>query len=116
MYKKASRQKSCLSFQGKLTSFEQKKMPKVRRSRKPPPEGWELIEPTLDELDQKMREGKFNPSNIAGFSCVLSLMSYISLLNRLLFCNFLVLQLRQNHMKGNERQSPCGLYLGNNAP
>lgn len=32
-------------------------MPKVRRSKKPPPEGWELIEPTLDELDQKMREG-----------------------------------------------------------
>lgn len=35
-------------------------MPKVRRSKKPPPEGWELIEPTLDELDQKMREGKKN--------------------------------------------------------
>lgn len=34
-------------------------MPKVRRSKKAPPEGWELIEPTLDELDQKMREGKF---------------------------------------------------------
>ena len=33
-------------------------MPKVRRSKKRPPEGWELIEPTLDELDQKMREGK----------------------------------------------------------
>lgn len=33
-------------------------MPKVRRSRKPPPDGWELIEPTLDELDQKMREGE----------------------------------------------------------
>ena len=32
-------------------------MPKVRRSKKPPPEGWELIEPTLDELDAKMREG-----------------------------------------------------------
>lgn len=32
-------------------------MPKVKRSRKPPPDGWELIEPTLDELDQKMREG-----------------------------------------------------------
>ncbi len=32
-------------------------MPKVRRSKKRPPEGWELIEPTLDELDQKMREG-----------------------------------------------------------
>lgn len=34
-------------------------MPKVKRSRKPPPDGWELIEPTLDELDQKMREGLF---------------------------------------------------------
>lgn len=32
-------------------------MPKVRRSRKSPPEGWELIEPTLEELEQKMREG-----------------------------------------------------------
>ena len=32
-------------------------MPKVRRSKKAPPEGWELIEPTLDELDAKMREG-----------------------------------------------------------
>lgn len=37
---------------------KQSKMPKVKRSRKPPPDGWELIEPTLDELDQKMREGK----------------------------------------------------------
>lgn len=34
-------------------------MPKVKRSRKPPPDGWELIEPTLDELDQKMREGEW---------------------------------------------------------
>ena len=33
-------------------------MPRVRRSRKRPPEGWELIEPTLDELDQKMREAE----------------------------------------------------------
>ena len=35
-------------------------MPKVhvRRSRKPAPDEWELIEPTLDELDQKMREGE----------------------------------------------------------
>ena len=53
-------------------------MPKVRRSRKPPPEGWELIEPTLDELDQKMREG----NNIVGFRALsetleLSLMSSI---------------------------------------
>jgi len=33
-------------------------MPKVKRTRKPPPDGWELIEPTLDELDGKMREGE----------------------------------------------------------
>ena len=33
-------------------------MPKVRRSKKKPPEGWEMIEPTLEEIDQKMREGK----------------------------------------------------------
>jgi bud site selection protein 31 len=33
-------------------------MPKVRRSRKKTPEGWELIEPTLEELDQKMREAE----------------------------------------------------------
>ena len=38
-------------------------MPKVRlgatRSRrKPPPEGWELIEPTLEELEGKMREAE----------------------------------------------------------
>lgn len=34
-------------------------MPKVRRSKKSPPEGWELIEPTLEELEQKMREGNY---------------------------------------------------------
>lgn len=39
-------------------------MPKVKRSRKPPPDGWELIEPTLDELDQKMREGKFGNGSL----------------------------------------------------
>lgn len=35
-------------------------MPKIRRSRKKPPDGWELIEPTLEELEQKMREGTYN--------------------------------------------------------
>lgn len=39
-------------------------MPKVRRSRKQPPDGWELIEPTLEELEQKMREGRFRNSVI----------------------------------------------------
>ncbi|KAJ3645585.1 hypothetical protein Zmor_023228 [Zophobas morio] len=33
-------------------------MPKVRRSKKSPPSGWELIEPTLDELERKMREAE----------------------------------------------------------
>lgn len=36
-------------------------MPKVRRSKKPPPDGWELIEPTLEELEQKMREAETEP-------------------------------------------------------
>jgi bud site selection protein 31 len=35
------------------------KMPKIRRNRtKPPPEGWDEIEPTLKEFEQKMREGE----------------------------------------------------------
>lgn len=38
-------------------------MPKVKRSRKPPPDGWELIEPTIDELDQKLREGNLISAN-----------------------------------------------------
>lgn len=34
-------------------------MPKIRRNRsKPPPEGWELMEPTLEELEAKMREAE----------------------------------------------------------
>lgn len=32
-------------------------MPKVKTSRVKYPEGWELIEPTLRELQAKMREG-----------------------------------------------------------
>ena len=44
-----------------------RKMPKVRLGRsagsgssrrRPPPEGWELIEPTLEELEGKMREAE----------------------------------------------------------
>jgi G10 protein len=35
-----------------------REMPKIRRNKKPPPEGWELIEPTLDEFERKMREGE----------------------------------------------------------
>jgi hypothetical protein len=33
-------------------------MPKIKRGKKPPPEGWEIIEPTLLDLEKQMREGK----------------------------------------------------------
>ncbi|XP_057622770.1 protein BUD31 homolog [Chionomys nivalis] len=36
-------------------------LPKVKRSRKLPSDGWEMIEPTLDELDKKMREAETEP-------------------------------------------------------
>uniref|UniRef100_A0A2K5EX46 Protein BUD31 homolog n=1 Tax=Aotus nancymaae TaxID=37293 RepID=A0A2K5EX46_AOTNA len=45
-------------------------MPKVKRSRKAPPDGWELIEPTLDELDQKMREKKQGYENLCCLRCI----------------------------------------------
>ena len=35
-------------------------MPKIKTSRtKPPPKGWDLIEPTLREFERKMRDGLF---------------------------------------------------------
>ncbi|KAJ3121626.1 Component of the SF3b subcomplex of the U2 snRNP [Nowakowskiella sp. JEL0407] len=37
-------------------------MPKIRRGRtKPPPDGWDLLEPTLLDLEQKMREAENEP-------------------------------------------------------
>jgi bud site selection protein 31 len=30
---------------------------RLKRPRKTPPDGWELIEPTLEEFEGKMREG-----------------------------------------------------------
>ena len=36
-------------------------MPNFRGRKKTPPEGWDLIEPTLDELEQKMREAEAEP-------------------------------------------------------
>lgn len=40
------------------------KMPKVKTNRVTYPEGWELIEPTLRELQAKMREGP-DEANVA---------------------------------------------------
>ncbi|NWR49232.1 BUD31 protein, partial [Regulus satrapa] len=36
-------------------------MPKAKRSRKPAPHGWELMEPMLDELDQQMTQVETEP-------------------------------------------------------
>jgi len=36
-------------------------MPKVRRGKQKPPEGWELIAPTIEELDRKMRDAENEP-------------------------------------------------------
>ena len=33
----------------------------VRRSKKPSPDGWEMIEPTIDDLNKKMREAETDP-------------------------------------------------------
>jgi len=49
------------NFRLLLTFQHSFKMVKVKKSKKPPPEGWELIEPTLDELEQKMREAEAEP-------------------------------------------------------
>lgn len=81
-------------------------MPKVRRSKKPPPDGWELIEPTLEELEQKMREGE---------------RLFFLWLDQLLRINggklrdsvffFFLLQPRRSLTKARENRSPCGRYL-----
>jgi hypothetical protein len=36
---------------------EDREMPKVVTSRRKPPAGWEEIEETLEEFDQRLREG-----------------------------------------------------------
>eukprot|EP00045_Choanoeca_perplexa_P015344 m.191670 g.191670 ORF g.191670 m.191670 type:complete len:146 (-) comp16956_c0_seq2:1615-2052(-) len=38
-------------------------MPKHRQSKKPPPDGWDLIEETIEELDMKMREAEQEPTD-----------------------------------------------------
>jgi bud site selection protein 31 len=34
---------------------------KLRRMRKKPPAGWDLVEPTLEEFEAKMREAEVDP-------------------------------------------------------
>lgn len=40
-------------------------MPKVKTHKTRPPEGWELIEPKLEEFSQKMRDGESNTAPLA---------------------------------------------------
>ena len=51
---------------------ELRKMPKVRTNRTVYPEGWELIEPTLRDLETKMREGMsaVPDSSLSHFECL----------------------------------------------
>ena len=53
-------------------------MPKVKTNRVKYPEGWELIEPTLRELQGKMREGyslflMHTALNVVFVACLLNL-------------------------------------------
>lgn len=73
-------------------------MPKVRRSKKPPPDGWELIEPTLEELEQKMREGEFSLVKLNAF-------------NEDVLIRFILLQPKPSLMKAKGNKSLCGRYL-----
>ncbi len=50
------------------------KMPKVRTNRTVYPEGWELIEPTLRDLETKMREGI---STVSDFSFCMFTVSFL---------------------------------------
>ncbi|GMH26341.1 hypothetical protein Nepgr_028184 [Nepenthes gracilis] len=57
----------CLNI-GSICSKSSLKMPKVKTSRVKYPEGWELIEPTLRELQAKMREAE-NETNEGKRKC-----------------------------------------------
>ncbi|KAL3358179.1 hypothetical protein AABB24_015360, partial [Solanum stoloniferum] len=50
-----------VKFDQKLIFDTAKVMPKVKTNRVKYPEGWELIEPTLSELQAKMREAENDP-------------------------------------------------------
>lgn len=89
-----------------MIKFAGKKMPKIKTNRVKYPEGWELIEPTLRELQAKMREG------------IISIVFYYPIISflftrvydfdvDLLFC---WLQLRMTHMMVRESARLYGLY------
>lgn len=82
-------------------------MPKVKTNRVTYPEGWELIEPTLHELQAKMREGW-------NFICDTCLSRFYCVLSETLELNcfaFLMWQLRTIHMMARETVRHYGLYL-----
>lgn len=68
-----------------------KVMPKVKTNRVKYPEGWELIEPTLSELQAKMREGIVTSINkiYSSVCCFLCRQNDVHLLTSILW-NFIV--------------------------
>lgn len=49
------------SFLKTVLKAEMSVVNRLRRIRRQPPEGWDLIEPTLDEFEAKMREAETDP-------------------------------------------------------
>lgn len=87
-------------------------MPKVRRSKKPPPDGWELIEPTLEELEQKMREGEFAFGEVNRFVILYGLYWIVrrTLVRDSDLMSFVSLQPRQNLTRAKGSRNLCGRY------
>ena len=76
-----------------------------RQNKKPPPEGWELIEPTLEELEGKMRWAYITIFNSSQEMCVQS-NCYVSQQEWLLLG-----KPRQTTMRGREKWRRCGRSL-----
>ena len=82
-------------------------MPKVKTNRVKYPEGWELIEPTLRELQAKMREGW-------NFMCYAFLTGFYYLISGTYDTESLlsfIWQLRMTRMMAKENVRHYGLYL-----
>lgn len=91
------------------------KMPKVRTNRTKYPDGWELIEPTLRELDAKMREGckwyfilLLHNGRLIKFSPIL-FVSFL-IMNHCNLILFGTLQLKMIHMMARGNVKHCGRF------
>ena len=87
-------------------------MPPIRKTRrKRPPEGWDLIEPTIDEFQEKLREGKFQQLHMGNSFQATSLSNLIMKLYIVTAVfSILYTQLKMNLMKEKENQKPFGPF------